>query len=42
MLNQTKNKKIIYADSFVQEESYNTIGRYIMFSLSTKFGRFGK
>lgn len=42
MLNQTKNKKIIYADSFVQEESYNTIGRYVMFSLSTKFGKFGR
>ncbi len=42
MLNQTKNKKIIYADNFVQEESYNIIGRYVMFSLSTKFGKFGK
>jgi len=42
MLNQTKNKKIIYADSFVQEEIYNTIGRYVMFSLSTKFGKFGR
>ncbi|MFA5848937.1 MAG: outer membrane beta-barrel protein [Bacteroidales bacterium] len=42
LLDQTKNKKIIYADSFVQEESYNIIGRYIMFSLSTKFGKFGK
>lgn len=42
MLNQTKNKKIIYADSYVQEESYNTIGRYVMFSLSTKFGKFGR
>ncbi len=42
ILNQTKNKKIIYSENFVQEESYNIIGRYVMFSLSTKFGKFGR
>ena len=41
ILNQSKNTYRITRDNYVQDMQNNTLGRYIMVSLTYRFGNFG-
>ena len=42
ILNQSKNTYRTTTDNYVQDTQNNTLGRYVMLSLTYRFGNFGK
>ena len=42
LLDQAKNLRVVTTDNYYQETRNNTLGRYIMLSLTWRFGNFGK